>query len=112
MVEGDGLASPRLVGLGPKNRINMKYVYIIYSKVTGKLYKGITSNIETRLNDHNGSKVRSTKSGVPWILVYFEAFINDTDAGREEIFLKTGKGKERIKFLLENTIRSLQITEE
>ena len=43
---------------------------------------------------------RFTRSNGPWKLVYYEAFLNKEDARREELFLKSGKGKERIKYLL------------
>ena len=96
-------ASPRLVGLGPKWFKTMFYVYIIKSREKGRLYKGFTSNLRRRIKEHNNREETSTKSGAPWDLVYYEAFINKTDALREEKFLKSGKGKERIKYLLENT---------
>ena len=80
----------------------MHYVYIIKSGKTGKLYKGSTSDLKQRIKDHNTGKVNSTKAGVPWILIYYEAFLNKKDAGREELFLKSGKGKERIKWLFKN----------
>mgnify|MGYP001603299370 FL=1 len=99
-------ASPRLVGLGPKwfNVYYMYYVYILKSQRHGKLYKGSTSDMKRRLNEHNGGKVISTKSGTPWQLIYYEAFLHKTDALREEIFLKSGKGKERIKYLLQSLL--------
>jgi len=52
-----------------------------------------------RFTEHNQGKVTSTKSGCPWNIIYYEAFTNKTDALREELFLKSGKGKERIKYL-------------
>ncbi len=78
----------------------MYYVYILYSVKRNKLYKGFTENLKQRFGEHNRGKVLSTKSGVPWHLIYYEAFISKTDARREEIFLKTGKGRERIRWLL------------
>lgn len=86
----------------------MYYVYVIYSAKSGKLYKGITENIRERVQKHNAAKVRSTKNGVPWKLIHYQAFINKTDARREELFLKSGKGKERLKVLLENTLSELE----
>lgn len=78
----------------------MYYVYIIKSKKNGKLYKGYTEDLKRRLSEHNKKKVKSTKSCVPWKLVYYEAFCFKSDAKREETFLKSGKGRERIKWLL------------
>jgi putative endonuclease len=83
----------------------MEYVYILQSEKTGKLYKGCTNNLRRRLRDHNGKNVISTKNGVPWKLIYYQGFLSKTDALREENFLKTGKGRERIKYLLEDTLK-------
>ncbi len=88
----------------------MYFVYILYSKCLNKFYTGKTSDINVRLVEHNNNKVRSTKAGVPWQLVYYEAFLNSTDAGREELFLKTGKGRERVKYLLKNTVNNCDLS--
>jgi putative endonuclease len=78
----------------------MYYVYILRSIQTGTLYKGFTENLKQRVADHNAGKSKFTKHGKPWKLVYYEAFTSKKDALREELFLKTGKGRERIKLLL------------
>ena len=39
-----------------------------------------------------------------WNLIYYEALISKEDAYAEEKFLKTGKGRERLKFLLNETM--------
>jgi len=77
----------------------MNYVYIIKSLSKGALYIGSTDDIKNRLDRHNGGNVVSTKSRRPWVLIYYEAFISQKDARREELFLKSGKGRERIKYL-------------
>ncbi len=82
----------------------MFYVYVLQSEKTGKLYKGFTEDLKRRFKEHNQGEEKSTKAGAPWKLIYYEAFINKTDARREELFLKSGKGRERLKFLLEYTI--------
>lgn len=68
------------------------------------IYKGFTSYIKNRLEEHNKGSVKSTKAFVPFKLIYYEAFLSKKDAMREERFLKSGKGKERIKFLLSDII--------
>jgi len=83
----------------------MYYVYIIQSDITGRLYKGSTSDLKRRLREHNHGNVSSTKSGIPWKLIYYEAFTNKIDALREEIFLKSGKGRDRIRYLLEHVLK-------
>ena len=80
----------------------MYYVYIIKSEKTGQLYKGSTKDLRQRFKDHNKGKTLSTKNGRPWKLIYYEAFLLKTDASREELFLKSGKGRQRIKWLFQN----------
>lgn len=82
----------------------MYYVYVLKSTKTGKLYKGLTGDLRRRIKEHNNSEEKSTKGGAPWQLIYYEAFSNKTDARREELFLKTGKGRERIGYLLKETL--------
>lgn len=77
----------------------MYYVYILKSTLNNKIYKGSTEDLKIRLECHNKGKVKSTKAYRPWILIYYEAFLLKSDARREELFLKTGKGRERIKWL-------------
>lgn len=83
----------------------MYYIYVLYSKKLNKIYKGITDDLKSRISRHNLGRVRSTKFGVPWKLVYYEAFANKSDAKREELYLKSGKGRERLKYLLKETLK-------
>ncbi len=78
----------------------MYYVYLLKSLITNKIYKGSCSDLRKRVERHNTGKVKSTKSYKPWKLVYYEAFEKKIDALREEKFLKSGKGRERIKYLI------------
>lgn len=41
---------------------------------------------------------------MPWRLIYYEAFSDKEDATREEKFLKSGKGRERIQWLLKKVL--------
>ena len=86
----------------------MYYVYILQSTITRKLYKGSTSNLKQRLSQHNSGSVTATKSGKPWQLIYYEVFSNKADSRREELFLKTGRGRDRVKYLLLNTLEGGQ----
>ena len=72
---------------------------------TGSLYKGSCSDLKKRIRQHNQGLVKSTQSGKPWNLVYYEALVSKTDCLREEKFLKTGKGRERLKLLLTNSLK-------
>lgn len=85
----------------------MYYVYILYSKKLKKKYIGLTQEIKLRVKEHNNGKTSFTKRGIPWKLIYLEIFLNKSDAVREEKFLKTGQGRERLKYLLKETISNL-----
>ncbi|EKE11002.1 MAG: hypothetical protein ACD_15C00160G0001 [uncultured bacterium] len=86
----------------------MHYVYILYSKKLNKFYVGATSDLKRRVSEHNIGASQFTSAGVPWELAYYEAFLKKKDAIREENFLKTGKGRERRKYLLETYLEDLK----
>ncbi|TSD02232.1 MAG: putative endonuclease [Parcubacteria group bacterium Athens0714_25] len=85
----------------------MYYVYILYSEKLKKRYIGYCSDLGRRIKDHNERRVVFTSRGVPWKIIYYEVFGSKSDAQREEKFLKTGKGRDRIKFLLEDTMKKI-----
>ncbi|PCE63380.1 GIY-YIG nuclease family protein [Sediminicola luteus] len=76
------------------------YVYVLKSKVDGRLYKGMTQNLELRLSQHNGGKVKSTKGYMPWVLVYHEIFETRQEARSREKYLKSAAGREVLKDIL------------
>ncbi|MEI6596978.1 MAG: GIY-YIG nuclease family protein [bacterium] len=80
----------------------MYYVYILKSLRNNKLYKGFTNDLKRRVREHSTGNSTYTKNNGPWKLIYYEAFYSEKDARREEIFLKSGVGKERIKYLFNN----------
>jgi predicted GIY-YIG superfamily endonuclease len=47
----------------------MYYTYVLYSKTFHRLYVGQTSNLSTRLEEHNSGKTKSTKHYIPWELI-------------------------------------------
>jgi putative endonuclease len=51
-------------------------VYVIKGMRDGRLYKGMTDNIERRLFEHNSGKQKSTKGYMPWNLVFFKSSIH------------------------------------
>ena len=52
----------------------MYYVYLLKSDKTQKLYIGSTPDLRRRVDEHNAGKSQSTKSGIPWQVLYYEAF--------------------------------------
>ncbi len=66
----------------------MYYVYILKSKLNGELYIGYTNNLKYRLNEHNCGEVSSTRRYMPWLLIYYEAYLLEYFARRRERMLK------------------------
>ena len=83
----------------------MFYVYVLSSEKAKRLYKGLTSDLRRRLQEHNSGHVLATKGYRPWKLIYYEAFLIKKDAEIEEKFLKSGKGRQRLQYLLQHTQR-------
>lgn len=83
----------------------MYYVYILYSRLDKDLYIGCTSDLRKRISQHNSGRVFSTKNRIPFQLIYYEAFINKTDAFVREKWLKSGWGHNQINKILFNTLK-------
>ena len=66
----------------------MFYVYILKSLKDKNLYIGSTNNLERRLKQHNNGEVFSTKSRVPFEIIYYEAYKAESDARKRERNLK------------------------
>jgi putative endonuclease len=75
----------------------MFYVYILQSNNEKELYIGYTSDLKKRLIEHNQGLNFSTKRYMPWIIIYYESCIEESDAKRREKYLKTTQGGRLIK---------------
>lgn len=78
----------------------MFYVYILRSKTTSKFYIGQTENLVRRLHYHNSGYSKSTKSGIPWELVYKEELEDRASAMKRETEIKKKKSKKYIEDLI------------
>ena len=78
----------------------MFWVYVLKSEKDGRLYKGLSQNIEKRLLQHNIGANRSTKGFRPWFLVFKKSFETRIEARDYERFLKSGIGREFLKNLI------------
>ncbi len=66
----------------------MFYVYVLKSKKDGNLYTGSTNNLSRRLKEHNEGKCFSTKTRIPFEIIYYEAYKSESDARKREHNLK------------------------
>jgi putative endonuclease len=85
----------------------MYYVYVLKSKKDSKLYTGCTKDLKKRIILHNKGSIASTKNRKPFVLIYYEAFLNQADAFQREQWLKTGWGRNHIKKILSNYLNKI-----
>ena len=78
------------------------YVYVLQSEKDKNFYTGYTHNINSRVAEHNGGKVESTKNRIPFKIIYWEGCLNKKDALLREKYLKTAWGKRYLKNRLKN----------
>lgn len=83
----------------------MYCVYVLQSTVQKNwLYIGFSANINERLKEHHAGRVKSTKPKLPLLLVYYEAYKNETDARKREKHLKTHQQRDFLKNRLQNSL--------
>lgn len=72
----------------------MYYVYSLQSEnEPNRYYIGLTTDIESRLEEHNAGKSIHTNKFKPWELVAYVAFKDKAKAEKFEAYLKTGSGR-------------------
>ena len=80
-----------------RTKLIMFYTYVLKSKKDGKFYTGYTEDLRKRFKEHNDGKSLYTKGRGPFEIVYYEACLNEGDARKREMYLKTGRGKSYLK---------------
>ena len=63
----------------------------------GRIYVGLSSNIERRIFEHNSGYTFSTKGFRAWKLIYKEEVKDRKEARIREKYFKSGFGKELLK---------------
>lgn len=83
----------------------MFYVYILQSLKDKKLYTGFSEDLRKRVEIHNNGLNVSTRHRRPLKLIYYEAYLDESDARKRERFLKSGRGRELVQKQLENYLK-------
>lgn len=86
----------------------MFYVYILQSEMKHRLYIGKTVDLKNRLKEHNAGQNASTKPYRPWVLVFYEAYIKQSDASRREKYLKTTQGHQALRRMLKDHLEDYE----
>ncbi|MFH1781175.1 MAG: GIY-YIG nuclease family protein [Patescibacteria group bacterium] len=84
----------------------MFFVYVLQSIKDGKRYVGCTNNLKRRLQEHNSGLAESTRYRIPFKLIYFEAYLNRSDAFAREKILKGQWGRKFLQRVLKNYIKN------
>ncbi len=69
-------------------------VYILYSISVDRYYVGRSTNLPNSLKRHNAGRVSHTKSGLPWKLVYREAFDQKSGALKRKREITSSESRE------------------
>lgn len=80
---------------------SMFYTYVLKSLKDNDLYIGWSDDLKSRIEKHNAGKVTSTKSRIPFELVYYEACLDKEKAIAREKALKTGFGRAYLRKRIE-----------
>jgi putative endonuclease len=78
----------------------MYYFYVLYSLKDHHLYKGVTTDVNKRLKEHNSGRTKSTKSRRPFVMLHYEEYSDKTSALRRENWSKTLEGGGELKLKL------------
>jgi len=86
----------------------MWYTYNLFSLKTKTIYTGYTDDLKRRFVEHNsGSGGAYTSHNRPFKLIHYEAFLTKKEAMNQELFYKSGYGKEVLKNKIAITLKDL-----
>jgi putative endonuclease len=91
------VGSPVGAPMEESHLFRMFYTYILKSLKDGLYYYGSTSNLKSRLKEHNYGHVKSTKGHRPYKIHYYEIFETKTEALKRELFFKSIDGYNWLK---------------
>lgn len=76
----------------------MYYLYLLYNPSNKEFHVGTTPDLRKRFYTHNTGKNTATKDGVPWRLIYYEAYPTKEDAlNREHKLKRYGQALRQLK---------------
>ncbi|WP_445666297.1 GIY-YIG nuclease family protein [Fodinibius sp. AD559] len=87
--------------------MNFYYVYVLYSLKDNNWYTGFTSDLRSRVKEHQLGRTNSTRHRRPLKLIYFEGCLNKADALARKKYLKSGMGKRYLRNRLKYSLQCL-----
>jgi len=86
----------------------MYYVYLLLSKKDKQFYIGYTNDLKRRISEHNAGLSFATRHRRPLMLIYYEAYLDWSDAKNREKYLKGGNGRKQIKIQLKSVLNKVK----
>jgi putative endonuclease len=87
----------------------MWYTYVLFSLKSKRLYIGYTGDLRRRITEHNNLRGGNyTSKNAPFKLIHYEAFLEKVDAQKQEIFYKSGYGREVLKGKIKNSLEFIK----
>ncbi|MEK7176814.1 MAG: GIY-YIG nuclease family protein [Patescibacteria group bacterium] len=80
----------------------MFYFYVLRFRSNGKFYYGYTEDLKRRIREHQARGSSFASRNGKFDLVFYEAYLNKTDARIAEKYFKSGHGREVLKEKLKN----------
>jgi putative endonuclease len=77
------------------------YIVYILKDENGKIYKGMTNNLERRLKEHRSGQTITTSRMANFSVVYTEEFDKIEDARKRELYFKSAAGRRFLKDKIE-----------
>ena len=83
----------------------MFYTYVLFSETDKKFYIGFTKDLKKRVEEHQNGSVPSTAHRRPFMLIYYEACLNENDAIKREKYFKSGFGRRFLRNRIETYLK-------
>ena len=82
-------------------------VYVLYSLQDHLFYIGYTSNFIRRMSEHENGNSKSTACRRPFVCVFVEYYLSQSDGLRRELYFKTSTGKRVLRLMLIESLLEL-----
>ncbi len=80
----------------------MYFVYVLKSLKDKSLYVGYTTDLKQRITSNEKGENFSTKYKLPIKLIFYEVYLEKSDAKRRELYFKTTKGKTTLRTMIKD----------
>ena len=83
----------------------MHCVYVLRSLTDDGFYIGYSANLRKRFEQHSQGNSFATSYRGSWKLIYYEAYLEQSDALGREKYLKSGAGRRFLQSQLRNYLK-------